>query len=63
MKRWINYIAFSAVVIAILVEICTRTVLDYLHALLVINIELLALGVSLCITTIIYVRLQRSIFE
>lgn len=50
-------------ILAITAEICVRAVFQYMCALMVVNIELLVLGIGLCITTIVYVRLQKCVFE
>ena len=62
-KRWINCAVIFILTLAVFTEVCVRLVVDYMYALLVVNIELFILGVGLSVTTLIYVRMQTRVFQ
>ena len=62
-KRWVLRIVVSLCVIGVIAEIALRVVLGYQHPLVVVNCELLLVGVCLVIMTIAFIKLQRKVFR
>ena len=50
-------------ILGVVLETMVRAELEYNYALLILNIELLIIGISVCIETIFFVRLQKTVFE